>query len=151
MPRKPTLREWAESATTEASVQAEIMAMAHAKGWHVWRTDVIHATVDHGSKGKRRVKQNTPGDPDLVMARCRLNQMMYTVQVNLGAIKPHAHLPADFVAIECKRPKGAISIRTHDEDCGIFRFKMRGGGRKWWATVECGAGTRYVDLTRRER
>lgn len=121
MPRKPTLREWAESATTEASVQSEIMQRAQFAGWHVWRTDVIHATVDHGEKGKRRVKQNTPGDPDLVMARCRLNQMMYTVQVNLGAIKPHAHLPADFVAIECKRPKGGKTSATQKARHAVLR------------------------------
>lgn len=53
------------------------------------------------------------------------------------------------VAVE--RMPGAVAIRTYDEDCGAVRFKMRGGGRWWRATVECGNGTRYVDLTRRKR
>lgn len=52
------------------------------------------------------------------------------------------------VAVE--RMPGAVAVETFDQDCGAVRFHMRGGGRWWRATVECGAGTRFVDL-RRER
>lgn len=50
------------------------------------------------------------------------------------------------VAVE--RLPGSIGIQTHDEDCGVVKFRMEGGGRWWSARVECGNGMRYLDLSR---
>lgn len=56
---------------------------------------------------------------------------------------------ADIVQVD-KKP-GAVSVETFDQDCGAVRFHMSGGGRWWKATVECGNGPRYLDLTRSQK
>lgn len=98
-----TLAEWRESATLEKHVSAEIEDLLTYNGWVVFRTDVIHATVDYGTRGRRRVNQNTVGDPDLIAVRSRMNADSDVWRAYKG---PPVHLPSDVILIETKRRKG---------------------------------------------
>lgn len=98
-----TLAEWRESATLEKHVSAELEELLAYNGWAVFRTDVIHAVVDYGDRGRRRVKQNMAGDPDLIATRSRMNAMSDVWQAYKG---PPVHLPSDVIMIETKRRSG---------------------------------------------
>lgn len=55
--------------TAEKSVEAEITTLLQLAGWWVTKTDVIHATVDYGARGTRRIRHGEPGQPDLLAVR----------------------------------------------------------------------------------